>query len=187
MSFLRITTSVVLGAALGAFAALMSGRSPAPRRQAAPALPAAATVVAAASASVEAQARVVPAPPRPDVRAGEDVPLREQPLEATESAVLAAALSCARGEPDDCLRAAEAYEAGRGVEPSPGRARDFRSSAIKRYAEDCTARDPDACHALATFRATGRALAQSVEAAEVLMDRARQACRRRPAPICDKL
>jgi TPR repeat protein len=192
MSSARVATplAVVLGATLGTGAALVRGPVSSYERGASLPLDSAATIaepVPAKQTRALLPAPLPAAPPASSEPPAREPPLREQPLEPTESAVLAAALNCARGEPDDCLRTSEAYEAGRGVKTSPGQARDFRASAIKRYSEDCTARDPDACHALATLRATGRGLAQSVEAAEVLMERARQACRTRPAPICDKL
>jgi len=93
----------------------------------------------------------------------------------------------ARGEDDNCLRAAEAFQAGVGVPQDDKRARDFRSTAIKRYAIRCNRRDPDACHALSMLHARGFGLKQDPQAAKALLERARTACRTRQAPICARL
>jgi hypothetical protein len=114
-------------------------------------------------------------------------PVRERPLPSTLSELEETTASCARGEDDDCLRAAEAYQTGRVGQADEKRARDFRSTAIRRYAVRCNRRDPDACHALSMLHARGFGLKQDAYAARALLERARLACRTRPAGICARL
>jgi TPR repeat protein len=203
---LRLLTSagIFVGASLGALAAVWTGPVPAARgapstaparpvlaESARPVLaepprqhPAAAEPAAPEPpVSVAAAAQTAPKSPEPAV-AG---PLREQALAPTAEAVNDAMLSCARGRDDDCLRAAEALEAGRGVPRDEKLARDFRATAVKRYAARCTRRDPDACHAFSMLHARGFGVKQDAESARVLLERARVACRTRPAAICARL
>jgi hypothetical protein len=113
--------------------------------------------------------------------------VRERPEPATGAELKRAMWSCGRGVDDDCLRAAEALQAGHGVPADAKRARDFRSTAIRRYAVRCNRRDPDACHALSMLHTRGFGLKPDPQAAKALLERARMACRTRPAAICARL
>jgi TPR repeat protein len=187
----RLLTSagIFVGAALGALAAVWTGPVPAASGapSTAPARPATQEPrrEPSAPAPVTPPAPVAPSPSAPEPAAAGL--LREQALPPTAEAVNAAMLSCARGRDDDCLRTAEALEAGRGVARDEKRARDFRATAVKRYAARCTRRDPDACHAFSMLHARGFGVKQDAEAARVLLERARVACRTRPAAICARL
>lgn len=186
-------TATAAGAFLGTFAALWSGSTPTAEVLAA-------TMPPRPVAQIQ---RIGPAeretPPAPAMLAAKGTPpaaasaataagpLRELPVPSTEAELERAMSNCARGADDDCLRAAEALQAGRGVAQDEKRARDFRSTAIRRYAVRCNRRDPDACHALSMLHARGFGLKQDAQAAKALLERARVACRTRPAAICARL
>jgi hypothetical protein len=183
--------ATVAGAFLGSLAALWSGSTSTAEVMAA-------TMPARPVVRVQPREPAKPeVPSTPKVLAAMDTPaapaatgagpLREHPLPATEVELDRAMSSCARGVDDDCLRAAEALQAGHGVPADEKRARDFRSTAIRRYAVRCNRRDPDACHALGMLHARGFGVKQDAQAAKALIERARMACRTRPAAICARL
>ena len=188
MVSLRLVTwaATLAGAFLGAFAALWSGSAPTAEVMAATLPPDPTAHVQRLEAAAEREARSARAAPaaKPPPAAG---PVRERPVPATEGELEQVMTSCARGSDDDCLRAAEALQAGHGVAPDEKRARDFRSTAIRRYAVRCNRRDPDACHALSMLHARGFGLKQDAQAAKALLERARMACRTRQAAICARL
>jgi TPR repeat protein len=183
-------TATLAGAFLGAFAALWSGSTPTAEVMAAPMPP---RPVAHVQRLEPAERETPPvlaakdAPPAAASAATAAGPVRERPLPSTEAELETAMTNCARGADDDCLRAAEALQAGRVVAQDEKRARDFRSTAIRRYAVRCNRRDPDACHALSMLHARGFGLKQDAQAAKALLERARVACRTRPATICARL
>jgi|RhiMethySRZTD1v2_1073278.scaffolds.fasta_scaffold05683_8 hypothetical protein len=195
---LRLLTSagIFVGASLGALLAVWTGPVP-------PAIGAPSTTTHRPAVEVQrvessalvpvatAQVARRDAPPEPREPGAKSLPSaeprREQALAPTAEAVREAMLSCARGDDDDCLRAAEAIEAGRGVAADAKRARDFRATAIKRYARRCTHRDPDACYAFSMLHARGFGVKQDAASARVLLERARLACRTRQAAICERL
>ncbi len=192
---LRLLTSagIFVGASLGALLAVWTG--PVPPASGAPSTtphrpPVAGQRVETSALVPVATAQVArrDAPPEPGVKSLPSAePRREQALAPTAEAVKEAMLSCARGNDDDCLRASEALEMGRGVAADAKRARDFRATAIKRYARRCTHRDPDACYAFSMLHARGFGVKQDAASARVLLERARLACRTRPAAICERL
>jgi TPR repeat protein len=183
--------ATVAGAFLGSLAALWSGSSSTAEVMAAtmPSRPVAQVELREpAEADVPSTPRVLAAKDTPAAPAATGAgPQRERPLPTSEAELDRAMSSCARGVDDDCLRAAEALQAGHGVRADEKRARDFRSTAIRRYAVRCNRRDPDACHALSMLHARGFGLKQDPQAAKALLERARMACRIRPAPICGRL
>jgi hypothetical protein len=193
MVSLRLLTwaAMVAGAFLGALAALWHGSTPTAEVMAATMPPRPATQVRRGEPSeteTSSAPVVLAARHAPTAKATSAAGLlRERPLPATVAELEQVTASCARGEDDDCLRAAEAFQTGRGVPLDEKRARDFRSTAIKRYAVRCNRRDPDACHALSMLHARGFGLKQDAQAAKALLERARVACRTRSAAICARL
>jgi TPR repeat protein len=191
MVSLRLLTwaAMIAGALLGALAALWRA-VPTAEVMAAPLPPRPVNQVQSAppiEKDVHSMAPVAAARLASAAHSSAGGPLRERPVPATEDELEKAMSNCARGEDDDCLRAAEAFQTGRGVRQDEKRARDFRSTAIRRYAVRCNRRDPDACHALSMLHARGFGLKQDPVAAKALLERARLACRTRPAAICARL
>jgi hypothetical protein len=191
MVSLRLLTwaAMIAGALLGALAALWRA-SPTAEVMAATLPPRPVSQVPSVEPverDVRSTTGVMAARAAPATHSSAAGPLRERPVPATEVELEKAMSNCARGEDDDCLRAAEAFQAGRGVPQDDKRARDFRSTAIRRYAVRCNRRDPDACHALSMLHARGFGLKQDPQAAKALLERARSACRTRPAAICARL
>jgi TPR repeat protein len=187
-------TAVTVGAAIGAMAALASSRNAwhaeNPRG-----------VADYAPLTSIARDRGNPAIFTLEAPAASAPPSREDPSErgsgsASEAVtdggqqvadLEAVALSCARGDPDDCLRAAGAYELGRVVAPDPKLARDFLAHAIRKYSELCTEREPAACAALAELHASGHGVPKSDVSAAALRARALESCATRPHSICGQL
>jgi hypothetical protein len=175
----RVATfvSVVSGALLGALAALVSVT---PARPPAEPIPAPAQP-ASVSAETPPKPASVGVPPATSAAGAPKSP--EPPAQETLTDV---SLSCARGDPDNCLRAAALWEAT-GVPGDPARARDHLLRAVRIYTLRCEKKNAVACNELAKLQMEGRGVEKNKHNARALRQRALDLCRRRPEPACETL
>lgn len=111
---------------------------------------------------------------------------RPDPIAPDKQAVSDASLRCSRGEPLDCLRAAQAWEEGRGVPANVRRARDHMFIGVRIFHERCMSHDAEACWILAGLHHEGHGVPQNDANARALEDRARELCRKHPEPACSR-
>jgi hypothetical protein len=173
--------SIVAGAALGAFAAVLAkapALPPEPPRAVAsrPEPPASPTTAlrappAPSNAPPPATPEASPAPPAPS-------------LEVPEISLARAEQGCARHAPRDCLAAAKRYASGRDGPPKQDKARLYRVLAASMLIERCTARDPEACNDLSELYAGGIGVPTNAETAAALTARAKELCAGRETPFC---
>lgn len=91
---------------------------------------------------------------------------------------------CYDKRPDDCERAAAAYEAGLFSAPDSARAEKLRKVALTFLVRGCEKRSPHACYVLGSRYQTGAGVAQSTRKALALLEHARELCRNKPGPEC---
>src|SRR5688572_11658670 len=94
---------------------------------------------------------------------------------------------CIRDLPDECVRAADAFVAGKVVELDKKRAFQYRNLAFKGYIRACESNQPEACYALARMYLHGDGVRANPSYAENLMRRVVEVCRYKAAPICERL
>lgn len=94
---------------------------------------------------------------------------------------------CIRDLPDECVRAADAFLAGKIVELDKKRAFQYRNLAFKGYIRACEKNQPEACYALARMYLHGDGVRPNPAYAENLMRRVVEVCRYKQAPICQRL
>lgn len=94
---------------------------------------------------------------------------------------------CIRDLPDECVRAADAFIAGKVVELDKKRAFQYRNLAFKGYIRACESNQPEACYALARMYLHGDGVRANPAYAENLMRRVVEVCRYKEAPICQRL
>lgn len=94
---------------------------------------------------------------------------------------------CIRDLPDECVRAADAFFAGKVVELDRKRAFQYRNLAFKGYIRACEKNQPEACYALARMYLHGDGVRANPAYAENLMRRVVEVCRYKEAPICERL
>jgi TPR repeat protein len=111
----------------------------------------------------------------------------EQPLPAEPEAAARAALNCARGNADDCMRAGDAYEAGHGTKPNERQARLNRVAGRRLFDQACQRRHPQACYSLAVIYSLGLGVSENPKAAEGQMTITRRLCRTSHDDICQRL
>jgi TPR repeat protein len=91
---------------------------------------------------------------------------------------------CYDKRPDDCERAAAAYEAGLFTPADAARAEKLRKVALTFLVRGCEKRSPHACYVLGSRYSTGVGVAQSDRKALALLEHARELCRHKPGPEC---
>jgi TPR repeat protein len=111
----------------------------------------------------------------------------EDPLPAAPEAVTKAAVSCARGNAIDCMRAGDSYDAGRGVQPNERQARLNRVAGARLFERACKKRDPDACYSLSVIYSMGLGVKRNPEIAQGHMMITQRLCRSVPADLCKRL
>jgi TPR repeat protein len=175
----RVATfvSVVSGALLGALAALVSVTPARPAAEPIPP-PAQPASVSAEPPPKPASTAAAPAMPAASAPSSPEPPSKETLTEIS--------LSCARGDPDNCRRAAAFWEAT-GVPGDPKRARDHLLRAVRIYTLRCEKKNPVACNELAKLQMEGRGVEKNKNNARALRQRALDLCRRRPEPACESL
>jgi TPR repeat protein len=140
--------------------------APTPTASVSPSLP----LVAAASPESSVSSGSVLKPPAP------------LPPIATPDELTAAEIRCYRKEPEECRRAADAYEAGRMVPRDAERARNYRKVELTQLVRSCERDSPNACLVLSERYQSGDGVARSTRQAAALVDRARTLCRRKVNP-----
>ncbi len=111
----------------------------------------------------------------------------ENPLTADADAVTQAAVSCARGNADDCMRAGDAYDAGRGIPANERQARLNRVAGVRLFEAACKKRKPTACYSLSVIYSTGLGVTRNLEAAQGHLTIAQRICRTAQDDICPRL
>lgn len=94
---------------------------------------------------------------------------------------------CIRDLPDECVRVADAYAAGKVIGFSKKRAFQYRNLAFRGYISACEKNQPEACYALARMYLHGDGVAANPSYAENLMRRVVEVCRYRESPMCQRL
>jgi len=200
----RTTSSIaiVVGASIGAAAALSGGRPAAPpgtsRAPVGSITPGNRTPPHATPAGPvppeHPPSSLAPTPPgRARTVDAERRPLHASPTPAPGDSELDALpteeleLRCAHRKPDACLAAARAHETGRTGPADAAKARLHRSLAVSLLDESCTARQPEACGALAHLYQTGTGVKKSPETADALRERALKLCEGRQDGVCERL
>ena len=138
------------------------------------------------SAVAPAGSAVAPSPATIETE-GPLPPWLENQIDGGTEAVTQAALSCARGNADDCMRAGDAYDAGRGVTPNERQARLNRVAGARLFDEACKRRKPEACYSLSVIYSLGLGVKRNPEIARGHMTIARNLCKTVPADICQHL
>jgi len=154
-------------AAQASAAAAQASAAPAPPPASAPA------IATRAAAAPEATKDLTPSP--------HDSPLLSE-VELRKSERL-----CIRDLPDECVRVADAYAAGKVIPFSKRRAFQYRNLAFKGYIAACEKNQPEACYALARMYLQGDGVAANPSYAENLMRRVVEVCRYRESPMCQRL
>jgi localization factor PodJL len=109
----------------------------------------------------------VPAPP----------PTTAKELERAE-------VRCYDKRPDECERAASAYEAGLFGATDRERAERLRKVALTFLVRGCEKRSPHACYVLGSRYQSGVGVQPSERKALALLEHARKLCRSKPGPEC---
>ena len=151
---------------------LPTSEAASPTSSAAPVAAAAAQAPAASAVAAEPKSREVPtvAPAAPPTTAEE--------LTRTE-------IACYEDkEPDQCQRAAAAYETGSAGAQDAARGKNFRKIALNFYVKQCEAGLPHACFVLAGMYRSGTLVQPSERQVKVLLDRAAHLCTLRTAEEC---
>lgn len=94
---------------------------------------------------------------------------------------------CIRDLPDECVRAADAFLAGKVAKLDRKRAFQYRNLAFKGYIRACESNQPEACYALARMYLHGDGVTANPAYAKNLMRRVVEVCRYKEAPICQRL
>jgi len=95
-----------------------------------------------------------------------------------------AEVRCYDKVPDECERAASAYETGRFGPADSARAEKLRKVALTFLVRGCEKRSPHACFVLASRYETGVGLPANHRKATALLEHARGLCRKKPGPEC---
>lgn len=144
-----------------------------PRATASAPPPAAPSVVAPPASSTESSKDLIPSP--------HDTPV------LSEAELRKAERLCIRNLPDECVRAEDAYVAGKVIGVDRKRASQYRNLAFKGYIRACEKNQPEACYALARIYLHGDGVPPNPAYAENLMRRVVEVCRYKEAPICQRL
>jgi hypothetical protein len=110
----------------------------------------------------------------------------ERPIRTPEE-LLASEIRCDRREPDECIRAADAYELGRVVEKNEDRADRHRKVGLTHYVNQCHSQDPSACFALARMYREGDIVKSDATQADALLDHVTRLCVYKQADVCQAL
>jgi hypothetical protein len=193
--------AILLGAAVGATAALslrhnaapprpaLAAQAPSPRPRAAepPVPPASAPALAPPAASADPLV-LVPAPATGPAPTGSS-PFRLAPAlppVTTAAELERAEVRCYEAAPEECGRAADAYDVGQLVARDPERAARLRKIELTRLVRACERRSPHACLVLAGRYASGQGVPESEKHALGLVEHARDLCRHKAAKAeCD--
>jgi len=143
--------------------------------------PAAATPSGPAPAAAAPPTAAAPEPTKDLTPSPHDSPLLSE-VELRKSERL-----CIRELPDECVRVADAYAAGKIIEFSKRRAFQYKNLAFRGYINACEKNQPEACYALARMYLHGDGVAANPSYAENLMRRVVEVCRYRDAPMCQRL
>lgn len=204
--------AVVIGSALGVAAAVAVRQSAEPSVRplspAAPAVPAAASsavsppimppasaeeapsapaATSAAPAEPPLSASVAPAvaPPPASTAPGPNIPeVPPLPPVTTAKEAEQAEVRCYQQRPDECDRAADAYDAGTLLPRDQERATKLRKVAFTYRVRACENRSPHACLVLAGRYQTGSGVEHDSHKAKLLFEHARELCSRKPNAEC---
>lgn len=155
------------------------------RAGAAAAVPAAATTEA--SRAPEPVPEAAPAPAATSAVTSDLTPSPHDSPVLSEPELRKSERLCIRDLPDECVRAADAFFAGKVVRLDRKRALQYRNLAFKGYIRACESNQPEACYALARMYLHGDGVTANPAYAKNLMRRVVEVCRYKQAPICQRL
>lgn len=104
-----------------------------------------------------------------------------------KAALEKARVDCAEKIPDECMRAADAYEQGTVAYKNKEEAEQFRKVALSLYVKQCEKKNPTACYSLARMFHEGDLVSKSQEQVLALMERTHYLCEKSSEPICETL
>lgn len=176
--------AIIVGAGIGALAAVLAGapRTPpveAPRRAPTREAPAPESVESPREAPGASAAKSAPSalPKTPSPSPSELDPLPVAELERR----------CALRQPKACLASARGFDSGGERAPDAAKARLYRALAVSLLDERCLARDAESCHDLATLYQSGTGVPRNPATATALSQRARELCAGRTTSFCERL
>ena len=143
----------------------------------APAVTSSSVTAASSSAAVSARSDGPPS-----VRA---VP--PPPAVADLAELKTAEIRCYQKDADACLRAADAYAAGKLVPADAARAENYRKVELTQLFRQCEKASVRACLVLAERYGAGQGLAADPKKAKTLVTHVGELCARRPVPECELL
>jgi hypothetical protein len=102
----------------------------------------------------------------------------------TEAELKRAEIRCYEVDPEECGRAADAYDAGLLVPRDAARAERLRKVELTRLVRRCEDRSPHACLVLAGHYAAGQGVVENEKHARALAEHARELCGHGSKPEC---
>jgi hypothetical protein len=106
---------------------------------------------------------------------------------ATERQLRVAEVRCDRRDPNECLRAADAYEKGEVVDRNEERVERNKKIAHTLYMRQCDGGQAASCYQLARMYEHGEFIKKNPEIAAALRTRAGELCERKKNPVCDRI
>lgn len=128
--------------------------------------------------------------PAPAVTASAATPPSALPLATplppvtSKSELERAEIRCYEVDPEECGRAADAYDIGQLVPRDVARATRLRKVELTRLVRRCEERSPHACLVLAGRYEAGQGVDENDRHARALVEHARELCRRHPTAEC---
>ncbi|HTQ07853.1 MAG TPA: hypothetical protein VMI54_28570 [Polyangiaceae bacterium] len=107
------------------------------------------------------------------------------PPATTKSEVTRAEIRCYEVDPEECGRAADAYDTGALVPRDAARAEKLRKVELTRLVRRCEERSPHACLVLAGRYESGQGVDENDRHAWALVEHARDLCRHGAKTECD--
>jgi TPR repeat protein len=102
--------------------------------------------------------------------------------------VVPTAVRCTEGDPDACVRLADAYEKGTVVATNAREAKRYRRIALTLYVSQCQRRSALACHRLADAYRDGDGVVPNEASTVALRQRVQELCAyRRNQAFCEEL
>jgi hypothetical protein len=145
------------------------------------------------TATATTRTETTPAPPAASAEAPASAPAAADsslpfatplPPVTSKSELDRAEIRCYEVDPEECGRAADAYDIGQLVPRDVARAARLRKVELTRLVRHCEERSPHACLVLAGRYETGQGVDENDRHARALVEHARELCRRHPTGEC---